>query len=106
MPYASQVVRIQGQEQSRLRPRRRKAMDNDLQGMSRERLVAEVIKLRQGIRSHRDSSGHELCWHHPALWELLPERTAPQPVVPESHQFLPGCKIGRASCRERVCKYV
>jgi hypothetical protein len=20
------------------------------------------------IRRHRDSSGHELSWHHPALW--------------------------------------
>jgi hypothetical protein len=32
-----------------------------------------VKKLRQGIRRHRDSTRHELCWHHPALWGLLPE---------------------------------
>jgi hypothetical protein len=46
--------------------------DIDLEAMSREQLIAEVMKLRDGIRKHRDSSGHELCWHHPALWALLP----------------------------------
>ena len=47
-------------------------MDDDLEQMSREQLVEEVKRLRRGIREHRDSSGHELCWHHPALWALLP----------------------------------
>ena len=46
-------------------------MDRDLERMSREQLVEEVKKLRRGIRQHRDSSGHELCWHHPTLWGLL-----------------------------------
>jgi hypothetical protein len=36
-------------------------MDADLDGMSRDELVAEVTKLRQGIRKHRDSSGQDLC---------------------------------------------
>ena len=31
-------------------------------------------RLRAGIRAHRDSTGHALCWHHPALWGLLPRR--------------------------------
>jgi hypothetical protein len=66
-------------------------MDEDLQQMSRENLVAEVRKLRDGIRQHRDSTKHELCWHHPALWGLLPETTDPVPVVPEWPQFLEGC---------------
>ncbi|OUM01387.1 hypothetical protein [Variovorax sp. JS1663] len=66
-------------------------MDTDLDALSREQLIAEVKKLRQGIREHRDSSGHDLCWHHPALWALLPERTDPQPVVPDWPQFLRGC---------------
>ena len=48
-------------------------MDDDLNGLSREQLLAEVKRLRAGIRAHRDSSGHDLCWHHPALWKLLPE---------------------------------
>ena len=52
-------------------------MDNDLQNMSRENLIAEVQKLRDGIRHHRDSTKHKLCWHHPDLWGLLPEKTDP-----------------------------
>jgi hypothetical protein len=66
-------------------------MDNDLESMSREELVAEVRKLRNGIREHRDSTGHDLCWHHPALWGLLPEKSDPLPIVPEWPQFIRGC---------------
>ncbi|UUZ63288.1 hypothetical protein LP417_27340 [Polaromonas sp. P1-6] len=57
-------------------------MDADLEDLSREQLIAEVKNLRRGIRAHRDSTGHELCWHHPALWSLLPEKSDPLPVVP------------------------
>jgi len=66
-------------------------MDDDLDQLSREQLVAEVKRLREGIREHRDSTGHELCWHHPQLWALLPERTDPVPVVPDWPQFMRGC---------------
>jgi len=66
-------------------------IDSDLDVMSREELISEVKKLRAGIRGHRDSSGHELCWHHPALWGLLPEKTDPIPVVPEWPEFMRGC---------------
>lgn len=66
-------------------------MDADLDEMSREQLIAEVRKLRTGIRKHRDSTGHDLCWHHPDLWALLPEKTDPVPVVPEWPQFMRGC---------------
>ncbi len=72
-------------------------MDEDLSEMDREALIAEVKRLRAGIRSHRDSSGHELCWHHPNLWGLLPERTDPIPAVPEWPQFLRGCLKYRES---------
>ena len=66
-------------------------IDDDLGTMTREQLVEEVKKLRQGIRRHRDSTLHELCWHHPALWGLLPEKQDPLPTVPEWPQFLEGC---------------
>ena len=66
-------------------------MDDDLQGMSREALIAEVRRLRTGIREHRDSSGHDLCWHHPALWNLLPERLDPEIAVPPWPKFMRGC---------------
>jgi hypothetical protein len=77
-------------------------MDTDLEAMSRAQLVAEVRKLRDGIRKHRDSSGHDLCWHHPALWGLLPEKSDPIPVVPEWPQFIEGCVKYRASLDKQV----
>jgi hypothetical protein len=66
-------------------------MDDDLNKMDRAALVAEVKRLRAGIREHRDSSGHELCWHHPKLWGLLPEGATAMPAVPSWPQFLRGC---------------
>ena len=77
-------------------------MDDDLDGLSREELVAEVRRLRQGIRTHRDSTEHELCWHHPALWGLLPETSDPLPVVPEWPEFLRGCIRYRQSLDEQL----
>lgn len=72
-------------------------MDEDLAAMSREQLMDEVRRLRQGIRTHRDRSGHELCWHHPELWGLLPEKQDPLPTVPEWPEFLRGCLAYRQS---------
>lgn len=72
-------------------------LDDDLDALDRDQLVAEVRRLREGIRRHRDSSGQELCWHHPALWGLLPERTDPLPAVPDWPQFLRGCVKYRES---------
>jgi hypothetical protein len=72
-------------------------MDQDLDKKSREELIAEVRRLRDAIRKHRDSSGHELCWHHPDLWALLPEKTDPLPPVPAWPQFMEGCILYRQS---------
>ena len=72
-------------------------MDGDLTAMSREELIAEVKKLRTGIRAHRDSSGHDLCWHHPQLWGLLPERVEPEIAVPPWPKFMSGCVAYRRS---------
>ena len=77
-------------------------MDGDIDTMTRDQLAAEVRKLRAGIRAHRDASGHELCWHHPALWALLPERSDPLPRVPEWPQFLQGCIRYRQSLDEQA----
>jgi hypothetical protein len=77
-------------------------MNNDLESMTREDLIHEIKKLRQGIREHRDASGHDLCWHHPALWELLPEKTAPQLTVPDWPQFMEGCLRYRKSLDEQL----
>jgi hypothetical protein len=77
-------------------------MDEDLQALSRDELIAEVKRLRDGIRVHRDSTGHGLCWHHPALWGLLPERTDPVPTVPTWPEFLRGCLRYRQSLDEQL----
>lgn len=77
-------------------------MDSDLEAMSREQLLGEAQKLREAIRGHRDSASHELCWHHPALWGLLPEKTDPLPVVPDWPQFMQGCVRYRQSLDEQA----
>jgi hypothetical protein len=77
-------------------------MDEDLESMSRDMLMAEVRKLRAGIRAHRDSTGHDLCWHHPALWSLLPEKVDPAIAVPPWPKFLRGCVRYRQSLDEQA----
>lgn len=78
------------------------SLDSDLESMSRERLVAEVKQLRAGIRAHRDSTGHDLCWYHPALWGLLPERVEPQIAVPPWPKFIHGCIRYRSSLEREL----
>jgi hypothetical protein len=77
-------------------------MDDDLQPMSREQLIAEVKKLRGGIRRHRDSTGHDLCWYHPQLWSLLPEEITPEIAVPPWPKFMRGCIRFRQSLDEQA----
>ena len=72
-------------------------MDEDLDELDRAALIDEVTRLRAGIRAHRDSSGHDLCWHHPDLWELLPERVDPAVAVPPWPQFMRGCVAYRSA---------
>ena len=66
-------------------------MDDDLKQMSNDQLIDEIIKLRAGIREHRDSTGQDLCWHHPKLWSILPEKTDQKIAVPEWPEFMRGC---------------
>jgi hypothetical protein len=72
-------------------------MDEDISSLTRDELIAEVRRLRAGIRAHRDASGHELCWHHPDLWTLLPEPVPKPLAVPAWPQFLRGCVRYRES---------
>ena len=72
-------------------------MDDDLNDMDRDHLIAEVKRLRAGIRRHRDCSGHDLCWYHPHLWALLPEPLVPDVAVPPWPQFMRGCVAFRSS---------
>ena len=76
--------------------------DGELNSLSHDDLVQEVVRLRSGIRRHRDGTGDELCWHHPQLWGLLPESTDPVPDVPEWPQFLRGCIRYRQSLDDQL----
>lgn len=71
--------------------------DSDLDAMTHKQLVGEATKLRDAIRKHRDSSGHDLCWYHPDLWAFLPEASGSTPAVPPWPQFMRGCVAYRAS---------
>ncbi len=76
--------------------------DEDLASFSHSQLVQEVVRLREGIRRHRDSTGHDLCWHHPAMWSLLPEKLDPAIAVPPWPKFLRGCIRYRQSLDEQA----
>ena len=62
-------------------------MDKDLDQMSREQLVEEVKRLRQAIRQHRDSSGHELC----GIIQRCGDCCRRKPIL------FPWCRTGRSS---------
>lgn len=72
-------------------------MDEDLQTKTKEELVAEVVLLRNAIRKHRDSQGHDLCWYHPELWCLLPEQNEVERKVPAWCDFISNCAAYRKS---------
>ena len=72
-------------------------MDDDLDLMSHDELLVAARRMREAIRVHRDASGQDLCWHHPAMWDLLPEGTPPEIEVPEWPQFMRGCVRYRTS---------
>lgn len=76
-------------------------MDKDLETMSPEQLCEEIMKLRTAIRNHRDSSSHDLCWYVPELWNVLPEKISPQPVVPEECEFITNCVKYRKSLERK-----
>jgi hypothetical protein len=77
-------------------------MDEDLDDMDRDELVDEIKKLREGIRKHREATLHDLCWHQPTLWGLLPEQTDPVPEVPAWPEFIKGCVKYRQSLDEQA----
>lgn len=77
-------------------------MDEDLDALDRDALIREVRRLRAGIREHRDSSGHALCWHHPQLWGLLPEPMSAEIRVPPWPKFFRGCVKYRESLEREL----
>jgi hypothetical protein len=75
-------------------------IDQDLINMTPEQLREECQKIRDAVRKHRDSSGHDLCWFVPELWDVLPEKGRPKPYVPDWEEFLHGCVSYRKSLDE------
>lgn len=52
-----------------------RAQDEDVRFMILAELRREAIRLRGGIRKHRDAKGNARCWLNDlALYELLPEK--------------------------------
>jgi hypothetical protein len=72
-------------------------LDLDVEFMDLEQMRTEILKLRTAIRTHRDSAGHSLCWYHPELWSLLPDKEMPNPKIPPTGEFLAKCAEYRAS---------
>jgi hypothetical protein len=77
-------------------------MDEDLKGKTQEELINEIILLRNGIRKHKNSQGHDLCWYHPELWDLLPEKYEVKCNVPSWCDFISNCAAYRKSLDENV----
>jgi hypothetical protein len=78
--------------------------DADLDNLDREGLLAVARAMRAAIRTHRDASGHDLCWHHPDMWALLPDAPAGGQVVPDWAQFMRGCIRYRASLDRELAR--
>lgn len=77
------------------------SVDKDVIEMTSDQLQAEVMKLRTAIRAHRDSKGHDLCWHVPELWATLPEAVELKPETPEPCEFIENCVQYRMSLEKQ-----
>lgn len=76
--------------------------DHDLETMDRAALVAAARAMRRAIRAHRDATGHDLCWHHPDMWDLLPDQASANITVPDWPQFMRGCIRYRQSLDQQL----
>ena len=79
-------------------------LDRDLDMLAHAALLDEAKKMRRAIRAHRDSSEHELCWHHPDMWDLLPDKQPIEVTVPDWPQFMRGCIRYRSSLDAQLPK--
>lgn len=60
----------------------------------------EARRLRRAIETHRDHTGHNLCWLNDLrLWKTLGDgkRAYPHDTVPPEDEFLTGCRAYYAS---------
>lgn len=83
-----------GEECKTCKPLTNKADGPDVAvaGMSREELAAEVLRLRAGIRQHRDERGNDRCWMDDhRLYMLLPEKDPGVTTLLPKREFLENC---------------
>jgi hypothetical protein len=67
-------------------------IDADLKQLNNDALVQEVMRLRDGIRYHRDQKGDDRCWVDDLrLYDLLPEKTGHDSTLPTREKFLANC---------------
>ncbi|CAN5614873.1 hypothetical protein BH23PSE1_BH23PSE1_07660 [soil metagenome] len=77
-------------------------LDADLDDLDRKALIAHARAMRAAIRAHRDASGHDLCWHHPDMWALLPDTPTGKVELPDWPQFMRGCITYRAALEREL----
>lgn len=90
-------------------------MDNDLNTMSTRQLEDEVIRLRAGIRKHRDQRLDDRCWMDDfELYELMPEgihpgfvdlRLLPREEMMRNCSHFVDCRATTLTPEEAVQKY-
>jgi hypothetical protein len=68
-------------------------MDEDIKNMTVEELQQETMKLRSGIRTHRDQKGDENCWldDQMYLYGMLPEKIGADPELPSKELMMVNC---------------
>ena len=76
--------------------------DHDLDTLPHVALLSAAKAMRHAIRAHRDTTEHDLCWHHPGMWALLPDLPQVKPIVPEWPQFTRGCIRYRQSLDQQL----
>lgn len=68
-------------------------LDGDLVGMSIGQLQSEIMRLRSGIRYHRDQRGDDRCWLDDVkLYKLLPDSDQAEFKLPCREKFLSSCE--------------
>lgn len=88
---------------------RRRKLVVELMRRSAEAVEAreEARRLRRAIETHRDHTGHNLCWLNDLrLWKTLGDGKPvyPRETVPPEDEFLTGCRAyyaSRFACGDR-----
>ncbi len=69
-------------------------MDDDLREMAAPELRKVVMRLRNGIRRHRDAHNNRRCWILDLeLYRLLPESLAAGTITLPREVFLKNCRV-------------